>query len=177
MLTKELFWQWFKQEVKPRWSRSEFSGVEMGDWYWRLGEFDIETITQAVRRHKACEDYKTPSLKKVYAYAKAIGADKRPRQPRSEGSGVPESHVYIMCVAKDFDGCGPVGRYLPVLMWPFGKTCTAEQYRRNAEAFAKKHADFYGGVWEVFTQTRRLEIMRQSTQLRGIKAFGAGIRQ
>lgn len=168
MLSKNVFYQWFKQEVETRWKQHRFEWIEAGDWYWRLQGFDIETLTQAVRQHKACECYPTPNLKKVYEHAKTIRVNNRPKRHRGDPQGtsspLPAEHVFIMCVAKDFDGGGPVGRYLPVLMWPFGKT-TAEEYLRNAEAFARKHADFYGGVWEVFTDTNQLEIMIRRREL------------
>lgn len=137
MLQQKEFTQWFEQQVKARWSRHNYEWIELGDWYWRLRDFDIETLTEAVRKHKACEDYRTPSLKKVYEYAKTIRKNNSPKcQRRDETNarqnGVPEAHTYIMCVEKDENGRGCVGWFVPILIWPFHKTYTAETYCRTS---------------------------------------------
>ena len=92
MLSKKDFTNWFRKEVEIRWKKHTFGWTEMGDWHWRLQDFDLETLTQAVRRHKACEDYRTPSLKKVYEYAGKIKASNSPKRKRSndDNAGVPD---------------------------------------------------------------------------------------
>ena len=95
MNSKE-FMQWFEQQIKTRWQGLRPSWIELGDWHWRLQEFDTDTLTQAARQHKATEDYRTPSLKKVYDYACKITAARKPPASRSgeekKSSGVPEAH-------------------------------------------------------------------------------------
>ena len=171
MNSKE-FMQWYEQQVKTRWQGLDLTWVELGDWHWRLRDFDADTLTQAVRQHKACEDWHTPSLKKVYDYAKTITARSKPKRERSDGtrSGVPEAHTYIMCVAKSDNGCGCVGWFVPILIWPFHKTYTAETYRRAAEEQRLMHSrNGRAGVWEVFTNTTHSEMLTRRCKLRNIK--------
>ena len=173
MNSKE-FMQWFEQQIKTRWQGLRPSWIELGDWHWRLQEFDTDTLTQAARQHKATEDYRTPSLKKVYEYACKITAARKPPAPRSgeekKSSGVPEAHTFIMCVAKADNGCGCVGWFVPILIWPFHKTYTAETYRRSAEEQCVMHSrNGRNGVWEIFTGTNHGEMMDRRMKLRGTK--------
>jgi hypothetical protein len=179
MIQQNEFIQWIEKEVKIRWPKHNFSFIEIGDWHWRLRDFDVDTLTQAVRQHKAIDDWRTPSLKKVYDYAKKIHTTNHPKQHNKDkrNTGVPEAHVYIMCTGKDERGKGNVGWFLPILIWPFGKTYTADQYHRNAEAFAQKHADFYGGVWEVVAQTNQLQMLQRAAKLRGTKPLDLTVLQ
>ena len=65
----------------------------MGDWHWRLQEFDTDSLTQAARQHKATEDWRTPSLKKVYDYAKKIKARNKPKREQKKDTGIPDEHT------------------------------------------------------------------------------------
>ena len=174
MNSKE-FMQWFEQQVKTRWQGLDLTWIELGDWHWRLQDFDTDTLTQAVRRHKACEDWRSPSLKKVYDYAKTIKARNKPKPEHADGtngssSGVPEAHTYIMCVAKSDNGCGCVGWYVPILLWPFKKQWTPEDYRRAAEEQCVMHSrNGRNGIWEIFTNTTHGKMMDRSMKLRGTK--------
>ena len=145
MLSQKVFLDWFKKEVEARWKTHHFEWIEIGDWNWRLAEFDIDTLTQAVRQHKACECYPMPNLKKVYEYACKITAAKKPPSQRSgegkKSSGVPEAHTFIMCVAKGDNGCGCMGWFVPILIWPFHKTYTAEMMDRRMKLRGTKPLD------------------------------------
>lgn len=172
MLSKKEFQSWFETEVQPRWARHHFEWTEIGDWHWRLGGFDIDTLTQAVRRHKVCEDWRTPSLKKVYDYAGQIDAENRRRRGEvnrgCKQSTVPDTHTFIMCTAKDENGRGTVGWFVDILIWPFHKTYTAETYQRAAREQLALHAR-RGGVWEIFTNTNRGEMNKRSADLQGTR--------
>ena len=75
-----------------------------------------------------------------------------------------------MCVAKGDNGCGCVGWFVPILIWPFHKTYTAETYRRSAEEQRLMHSrNGRAGVWEVFTGTTHGEMLTRSCDLRGTK--------
>ena len=172
MLSNKEFNDWFKKEVESRWPKHRFDWTEVGDWHWRLREgFDLDTLTEAVRQHKACDDFRTPSLKKVYDYAKAIQSRNRPQRDcggsreRSDNSGVPE-HTFIMCTAKDEHGHGKVGWFVPILLWPFKTQWTPQDYQRVAAEQARRHADFYRGIWDIFTDTNHGEMLTRSSRLR-----------
>jgi len=45
MLTKKVFWEWFKVEVESRWKQHHFEWTEVGDWHWQLQDFDTDTLT------------------------------------------------------------------------------------------------------------------------------------
>ena len=167
MLSKKVFWDWFKAEVQGRWKVCHFEWTEIGDWHWRLRDFGIDTLSQAVRQHKVCEDYRSPSLKKVYEYARKINADNTPKSKRDHNSNhIPDAHTYIMCVAKGDNGCGCVGWFVPVLIWPFHKTYTAEDYRRIAEQQRLMHSrNGRAGVWKIFTNTTHGEMMDRRMKL------------
>ena len=174
MLSKKEFWDWFKKEVQVRWKVCHFEWTEMGDWHWRLEKFDLDTLTQAVRQHKAREDWRTPSLKKVYEYAGKIKASNSPPVPsntegkRTDDSGVPEAHTFIMCTAKDDNGRGTVGWFVPILVWPFHKTYTATTYQRAAKQQLSMHSR-RGGVWEIFTCTDHGKMLKRANRLCDIK--------
>ena len=167
------FMQWFEQQVKPRWHDLNFTWIEIGDWHWRLGQFDPETLTEAVRRHKAGECYPIPNLKMIYDYAKQIKANNRPqrqRRDRTQSSGFPEAHTYIMCVAKSDNGRGCVGWFVPILLWPFKQQWTPQDYARVAEAQCIIHSrNGRAGVWKPFYNTTHGEMLTRSNRLRGIK--------
>ena len=171
MINKDSFGEWFKKEVETRWSKCNFSWTEIGDWHWRLRDFEIDTLTQAVRRHKVCEDYRQPSLKKVYKYAQTITAHTNPKRERRDGAsgkstGIPDEHTFIMCVAKSDNGCGCVGWFVPILIWPFTKTYTPETYRHTAEQQRVMHShNGRNGVWEIFYGTTHGEMLRRSNKL------------
>jgi len=165
------FMHWFEKQVKTRWPKHQFEWIEMGDWHWRLGAFDIDTLTEAVRRHKVCECYPIPNLKKVYDYAVKIQAETtpEPQMPAKKTSAFPEPHTFIMCTGKDERGNGAVGAFWDIILWPFNRTWTAADYNRVATDQAQKRQAMYGGVWEVFTGTHHLEMLRRSNALCGIK--------
>jgi hypothetical protein len=174
MINRDAFGQWFDQEVQTRWKTLNLSWTELGDWHWRLREgFDLETLTEAIRQHKAIEHYPVPNLKKVYDRAQAIQSSNRPKRQPADGdtgaaSGVPEAHTYIMCVGKGDNGRGCVGWFAPILIWPFHKTYTAETYRRIAEEQCVMHSrNGRNGVWEIFTGATHYEMLQRSNRLCG----------
>ena len=184
MLSNKEFCDWFKKEVEARWPKCNFGWIEVGDWHWRLREgFDLDTLTEAVRRHKACDDWRVPSLKKVYDYAREIKANRSPVEPAPDSiqeqrrdsdngsaSGVPDAYTYIMCVAKSDNGRGPVGSFVPILLWPFRKQWTPDDYRRVAEEQRLMHSrNGRNGIWQVFTHTTQLEMLRCAATLRGTR--------
>lgn len=167
MLSKKVFWEWFKKEVEPRWKQHRFEWVEVGDWHWRLQDFDIDTLTQAVRRHKVCECYPIPNLKKIYEYAKKIEADKHPNRHESAR---PQEHTFIMCVAKSDNGCGPVGKFVPILLWPFKKQWTQADYVTVAKEQCIIHSrSGRNGVWKPFYNTTHGQMLTRSCTLLGTK--------
>lgn len=151
MLTKEVFGQWFAQQVAARWDKCVFSAVQLEDWYWRLKAFDPAALTAAARRHHAVDEPRRPSLKAIHDYARAQQVRTAPTA--HEPPGVPEAHTYIQCVSTDPQGRGPVGWFVPVLLWPFGQDYTPAAYERTAEQQAELHRRSRGGVWEVVTGT------------------------
>jgi len=171
MIALNEFIHWFEKEVKVRWPKHDFSFTEIGDWHWRLREgFDLDTLTEAVRRHRTCDDWRVPGLKKVHEYAREIQTRSRPawaKTNRVHRSGIPKAHTFIMCIDKDERGRGNVGWFVDILLWPFRTPWTPDDYQRVAAEQARKYSDFYGGDWEVFTHTTELEMMRCANQLRG----------
>jgi hypothetical protein len=151
MLSKEAFGQWFQAQVAARWDKCSFNAVQLADWYWRLKAFDTAALTEAARRHHAADEPRRPSLKAIHDYARAEQARTAP--PAREPAGVPEAHTYIQCVSTDVEGRGLVGWFVPVLLWPFRREYTADDYQRAAEQQADLHRRSRGGVWEVVTGT------------------------
>ena len=167
------FMQWFEKEVKTRWPRHNFEWIEIGDWHWRLRDFDVDTLPEAVRQHKAIDDWRIPSLKKVYGYAKKIKANRSPERQRRDGdngsaSGTPEAHTYIMCVAKDDNGRGCVGWFVPILLWPLRVQWKPEDYTAVAEQQLAIHSR-RGGTWEIFTNTTHGQMLQCAAMLQGTK--------
>lgn len=174
MIQQHEFIQWFKKEVKGRWPKHNFDWTQIGDWHWRLrDDFDLDTLTEAVRRHKVCDDWRVPSLKKVYGYAKTIQSTKRPQRQRAEGADETSStlrpeHTYIMCVARSANGGGCVGWFVPILLWPFKTRWTPDDYRRVAEEQCQIHSrNGRAGVWKIFPNTTYRAMRNRAMALRG----------
>jgi hypothetical protein len=172
MLSKNVFCDWFNKEVQPRWKTHHFEWIETGDWHWRLRDFEIDTLTQAVRQHKACECYPMPNLKKVYEYAKTIQTHNSPQPAataKKPSSGIPDTHTFIMCTVKDDRGRGCVGWFVDILICPLNKTYSAETYQRVAAEQAERHRSTCGGQWKIFTNTTHGEMMNRRMKLRNTK--------
>jgi len=104
----------------------------------------------------------------VYDYAKTIKADRTPPSKRNSNT-IPDEHTFIMCVAKGDNGRGCVGHFVPILIWPFHTTYTADTYRRIAEEQCVMHSrNGRAGVWEPYNTTRA-EMLKRSCDLRGVK--------
>ncbi|MBL7214110.1 MAG: hypothetical protein ISS71_00365 [Phycisphaerae bacterium] len=160
MLTKEAFGKWFQSQIRQQWPRYEFTAVQLSDWYWRLKDFDEATLSAATRRHHVRNEPRQPSLKAIYDYAQQLNTKHAhthvgmaPDNGNQKPSGVPEPHTYIQCVSKDDNDRGPVGWFVPVLLWPFHKTYTQAVYDKTAEQQRTLYQHSYGGVWEVVTHT------------------------
>ncbi len=166
MIRKDLFLTWFQQQVQNRWAKCEFTGVELSDWYWRLKGFDEATLTDAARRHAISDEPKRPSLKKVYAYAKSLQPQQKPGK-RKEPTGVPAAHTYIQCVAKDERGCGPVGWFVPILLWPFHRTYTQAHFQQAAADQLALHRRARGGVWEIVSAVTERDMNHRQAKLTG----------
>ncbi len=150
-MSKEAFREWFQIEVGQRWPKCWFSWTEMGDWHWRLGDFDAARLTEAVRRHKVQDEPSRPSLKAVYRCVCQQTAGQTPNAKKERD--VPDAHTFIMCTGKDMDGCGCVGRIVPIHIVPLHREYSRKTFRQVAERQAKAYAQSSGGVWEVFCDT------------------------
>ncbi len=177
MLTKEAFTQWFREALMPRWARCSFNAVQIGDWYWRLKGYETDVLTEAIRRHHAVDEPRRPSLKKVHEYAREHTAQttafparrEKPCHPsiRLDHSRVPEAHTYIQCVGKDADGNGPVGWFVPILLWPFHQTYTRQMFDKAAENQRRLHQQNNGGIWEIVSGTTHSRMMQRRGELTG----------
>ena len=166
MLTKESFMQWFQSDIIGRWSTCVFTAVQLDDWYWRLKRYDTAALTEAVRRHYSCDEPRRPSLKTIHDCARQQRpADARNATVAKESNGVPEAHTYIQCVAKDENGRGCVGWFVPVLLWPFHTEYTQAMYDRTAEQQRLMHQRSAGGIWQVLTRITHTEMIRRQSKL------------
>ena len=171
MLSRATFLKWFQDHVQSRWTKCEFTSVQLDDWYWRLKQLDETVLTKAVRRHFVCDEPRRPSLKKICEYVRQMQAKHAHTSaglaPHSEPSGVPEAHTYIQCVGKDNNGHGPVGWFVPILLWPFHQEYTQAMYDKTAEQQLQMHRRSRGGIWEVATDTTHSQMRIRQWQLTG----------
>ncbi|MBC8379526.1 MAG: hypothetical protein H8E62_10150 [Planctomycetes bacterium] len=166
MLTKEAFMQWFQHHIIGRWSTCAFTAVQLEDWYWRLKRYDTDTLTAAVRQHYCSDEPRRPSLKAIHAFARQQQANQAHTTTRDkESKGVPEAHTYIQCVAKDENGRGAVGWFVPILLWPFHREYTQAMYEQTAEQQRLMHQRSAGGAWRVVTHTTHTEMTRRRSKL------------
>ena len=149
----------FTNEIRKRWPRWTPSDVEISDWLVWLQAFDYPTITIAARNHLAESHYARPISSKLLEHArKAMPKPKAGAKKTS--SGIPDAHTYIMCVAKSENGCGPVGAFVPILLWPFKRQWTPADYRRVAEEQCIIHSrNGRNGVWQPFYNTTHFEML------------------
>lgn len=171
-MTKDVFRQWFLNEIQGRWARCEFTAVQLGDWYWRLKGFDAATLAEAAQRHHVQDEPRRPSLKAIHDYAKQWRAkhahtSMASNNGKQKRSGVPEAHTYIQCIGKDEHGNGPVGWFVPVLLWPFHQEYTQAVYDKTAAQQLQMHQHSAGGVWEVVTGTTHSDMRIRQWQLTG----------
>jgi len=156
----------FNEQIRKRWPRWTVSDVEISDWLIWLEAFDYTTIATAARMHLAESRYAKPIPSQLLDHAKKVAPKPSPKQMKTKSSGIPEAHTFIMCVAKGDNGCGRVGWFVPILIWPFHKTYTPETYRRSAEEQRRMHSrNGRAGVWEIFTGTTHFEMLRRSNKL------------
>ena len=142
--------------------------MEIADWLLWLEEYDYDAIGEAARRHLAESRYAKPIPSQLFAHAsKAISNPAA--TPAKKSSVFPEPHTFIMCTGKDDRGNGAVGAFWDIILWPFNRTWTAADTHRGATDQARKRQAMYDGMWEVFTQTNQLEMLRRSNALCGIK--------
>jgi hypothetical protein len=159
----------FTHEIRKRWPRWTPSEVEISDWLIWLEKYEYAAITIAARKHLAESRYAKPIPSQLLDHAKTITADRTPPSKRNSNT-IPDEHTFIMCVARSTNGGGCVGHFVPILIWPFHKTYTAETYRRAAEEQRLMHSrNGRAGVWEIFTNTTHSEMFKRSCDLRGIK--------
>jgi len=158
----------FNEQIRKRWPRWTPSEVEISDWLAWLEKYDYAAIAEAARAHLAESRYAKPIPAQLLDHARKNITNSRPQHQRQKNSGVPEAHTYIMCIDKSDNGRGPVGTFVPILIWPFHKTYTAETCRRIAEEQCVMHSrNGRNGVWEAFYNTTHLEMMQCAATLRG----------
>ena len=157
----------FNEQIRKRWPHWTPNDVEIADWLCWLGDYDYHAVAAAARRHLAESRYAKPIPSQLFAYAsKAIST---PSPPAKKTSAFPEPHTFIMCTGKDDRGKGAVGAFWDIILWPLDRTWTAADTHRVATDQARKRQATCGGVWEVFTQTNHLEMLRRSNALCGIQ--------
>ena len=160
----------FNEQIRKRWPRWTVSDVEISDWLVWLEAFDYPTIATAARMHLAESRYAKPIPSELLGHAKKLAPKPSPKQAKKKSSGIPEEHTFIMCVATGENGCGNVGWFVPILIWPFHKTYTAETYRRIAEEQCVMHSrNGRAGIWEIFTNTTHGEMVTRRMKLQGTK--------
>ena len=158
----------FNEQIRKRWPHWTPSAVEISDWLVWLEKYDHPTIATAARTHLAESRYAKPIPGQLLDHARK--AMPKPKQAKKQSSGIPDAHTFIMCVAKGDNGCGCVGWFVPILIWPFHKTYTAETYARVAEQQRLMHSrNGRKGVWEIFTHTTHSEMVDRRMKLRGTK--------
>ena len=160
----------FNEQIRKRWPRWTPSDVEISDWLVWLEKYDYETIAAAARQHLAKSRYAKPIPSGLLDHAKKLAPKPSPKQTKKKSSGIPDAHTFTMCVAKSDNGCGCVGKFVPILIWPFTKTYTPETYRRIAEEQRVMHSrNGRDGVWEIFCGTTHGEMMTRRMNLQGEK--------
>ena len=164
----------FNEQIRKRWPRWTPSEVEISDWLVWLEKYDYNTITIAARNHLAESRYAKPIPSQLLNHAKKIKARNRrddiPKRERRDNSGIPDAHTYIMCVAKSANGCGPVGAFVPILLWPFKTQWTPDDYARVAEEQCIIHSrNGRNGVWKPFYNTTHFEMLDRRWDMLDVK--------
>jgi len=83
-------------------------------------------------------------------------------------------------VAKDENGRGCVGRFVPILLWPFHRSYTRQMFDAAAENQRRLHQQNSGGIWEIVSGTTHSKMLERQYRLTGqtdrINANAAKIR-
>ena len=139
MLTVNNFKRIYDQQIAQRWDNFELSPMLMIDWFEQLKGFDELVLTDAVRKHYLDDEPRTPSLKKIYGYAKAA---MRPtgQSPNSTG------HVIEMrCTEAGWVRAGVVRR---VHVAGSKAACTDDALAQEACRLIERYTRTYGGQWQ-----------------------------
>ncbi|MHC5200293.1 MAG: hypothetical protein ACYSO1_09325 [Planctomycetota bacterium] len=164
MMNKNESAKCFNEQIRKRWPRWTPSDVEISDWLVWLEKYDYPTIATAARTHLAESRYAKPIPSQLLDHAKKLAPKPTPKQ-KTQSSGVPATHTFIMCTARDDDKTGRLGWFVDILICPLNRTYSDATYRRVAAEQARRHSETYGGTWEVFTHTNQSEMLKRSNQL------------
>jgi len=77
------FYNWFVENVRPRWPRWQVSRVMLEDWYSAFAGFEPGELTAAAARHKIYDDPYRPSTKRLLEIIKSrrpVSPPPRPEQ-------------------------------------------------------------------------------------------------
>jgi hypothetical protein len=137
MNTLTKFNEWYQSNIMERWPKHELGRNAMLDWYRQLNSFDELVLTDAVRKHYLDDEPRTPSLKKIYSYAKAV---MRPtgQSPNSTG------HVIEMRCTK----AGWVSEGVVRSVHVAGININDEQLARTICGIIERYTKTYGGQWQ-----------------------------
>jgi len=137
-----------------------------------LEKYDYADVAEAARAHLAESRYAKPMPNQLLERARTLRLNRCRAQTgsthsRKNDTAFPEAHTFILCIDKDERGRGRPGWFIAIILWPFKTPWTPADYQRVATEQARKYADFYGGVWQVFTNTNQLEMLQCAATLRG----------
>ena len=152
----------FTEQIRKRWPRWTPSEVEISDWLVWLETYEYAAIAEAARTHLAESRYAKPIPSQLLDHARTNKTNSRPQRQRQTTPSIPDEHTFIMCTAQGDNGRGPVGTFVPILLWPFKTQWTPADYQRVAEEQCVIHSrNGRNGVWEPFYNTTHLERMRR----------------
>ena len=154
----------FNEQIRKRWPRWEAAEIEIADWLEWLRRYDYAAIARAARAHAAESRYAKPIAAALLDHARRLAAEQK-TPAAAKSASVPPTHTFIQCVAHARQP-QRVGWFVDILLTPLHRQHPPEAWRRAAAETARRCADFYGGVWQVVTDTDQLAMMRRRQELK-----------
>jgi len=134
------------EQLWPRWDRTK-AILEL--WKKTLAPLDYERSKQAAGAHKIeTGGYRSPQLKGFLEKYRQTRGGAGPAQ-RDSGTGG-YARVYIRCVEAPPEYPGRKGRIVPVCFGTDTNVPGPDKVQAIAQTMADKHAELYGGEWQVF---------------------------
>ncbi|MFW6106536.1 MAG: hypothetical protein ACOC8H_00070 [bacterium] len=124
---------------------------EQNGWITMLSGLDEETARRTIQPCWEATQYKAPKPKTFRDCYNLLRSQQGhdPHQAKNT-SGPVDSGIYLVCVARDENGRGPVGCRIP-MVYPPGRCPAPAHVRRVAHEIEKpRKEEFIGGQWEVW---------------------------
>lgn len=156
------------------WENWKRTDQQVSLWVKLLKPHDYDKALAAVEAAWTCRNYGKPDPSTILGKI-------REAEPTVEGEDqdAPDPYrfgVFIQCVNPDKSGRGSPGWFVPVIPAPCQHGMSGDRLMAIAQGWTVKHAEMYGGVWEVVIEATPAQMFEKSAgikaEMRNLEAVG-----